>query len=673
MSDNKVKLLELRNQLVKEIRQELLGPGSECLFPGMDIEHEIITDLPEARYSTGVLFPQGNEQKIDNDVAIDPDDTIEEIDETEAEKAFDSVTNETIEVNIPDSVPDDSGCSSFDDVIGLSSQNKPSSMGITFFIKGDVNSIKFDVSFATYRVAEISDCVVPYDGENADLVHVDPYVIYENKLLKLRMSINRKVVKNIEETDKIFDRKLIDALYKLANQCGKKSYVREPHSLTVDVSFDDGDYNDKNINLDDRNIKLTVIRRNFGSGVYAITAMLVNIEQGRYNGKNSIFQPKILVSSHDNNFIFDRYDNKGYATTKDEDEKSLALLYRNKKVFATGHGVSAIWDVDKNGNGTIQTEFLPVGIVKQIDFDLDGEKQFMSMKYLSDLNDDSVELKTEAIMKFLNEYKVWIEDIEIYISGDSEKLEPTLKLKAFEHIVDCKESLERMLYGLNLLKTNKCIFDAFQLANRAMFMQRIHAELQDQDKDSYPNDDTLQLTLNNLNYYNNEDKYWRPFQLAFLLMSLRSIVELESEERNLVDLIWFPTGGGKTEAYLGLTAFTIFYRKLVYPENSGGTAVIMRYTLRLLAAQQFVRASILICACEGIRKDCRARISKYPKYHLGYEEITIGLWIGGEHTPNKNKGTDERKGAKEFYDELQKAEKNNLKYVKEIIYTILFT
>ena len=261
------------------------------------------------------------------------------------------------------------------------------------------------------------------------------------------------------------------------------------------------------------------------------------------------------------------------------------------------------------------------------------------MKYMSDLVKDEKKVKCDKLLLIVEAYDKWIEDIK----QRTESLDAKYQHIAEKNISGCEAASERMHEGIEILEADELSWNAFQLANRAMFMQRAHLKLQEKTADvsRYPYDEQLTDLLDRINYYNVEeileDPYsWRPFQIAFLLMSIKSIVEDSSNDRELVDLIWFPTGGGKTEAYLGLTAFSIFYRRLAHKEDSDGTTVIMRYTLRLLAAQQFTRASTLICACEYIRVDATDKKPIYGKYDLGAEPITIGLWIGGDHTPNKN-------------------------------------
>ncbi len=118
--------------------------------------------------------------------------------------------------------------------------------------------------------------------------------------------------------------------------------------------------------------------------------------------------------------------------------------------------------------------------------------------------------------------------------------------------------------------------------------------------------------------------YWYPFQLAYVLQIIPDIVDKESDWQKTVDLLWYPTGGGKTEAYLALAAFALFFRRLSLGDSGGGVTVLMRYTLRLLTAQQFQRATALICACEYLRQ----------LYDIPGGAISIGLWVGSKVTPN---------------------------------------
>lgn len=654
-----------RNLLIEEVRKELLGPGSEHSIP--DVAHEIITDLPEVRYSVGILFPQKEKYMADNDDSARPSENSIDIEDPDKDEDT-TLESEQISgarqeaVNIPDE-------ESLDEEINLSSQNMPSSMGFTFFIQGSSDHVSANVQFGTYKKAKLSDCAVPFKlAMNADYElpsQFQPYAVIdkENLLLRLTNPLQKKYVyqafnngENLTE-----GAALKEPLITLCNQLGRSGFVRVPHSVNVNIDFTGADYVDQNSDLDNTTAKITALRKRIAPDISSITIMLVNDASGRYNGTNSIFQPEITVNiSEESPYRFCEYTGLAGGRSEDEEERSLALLYRNKRVYGTGHGVSTKWDIDDNGYGYISTDFFPQIEVPQMDFgiaDTSVGNNCLSMKYLSDLHSTSIADQITTMRTLINSYSNWIDEL-VKMSEDERTVAVHFQQKAKEHIVNCKEACERMNVGLHLLNENPITTQAFQLANRAMFMQRIHLKLQETDK--YPGDSDLQEHMKALNYYDADDSYaWRPFQLAFLLMSLRSIVDPDCNERDIVDLIWFPTGGGKTEAYLGLTAFTIFYRRLAFPDSSGGTTVIMRYTLRLLAAQQFVRAATLICACEAIRKDSLSK-HKYPAYPLGKEPISIGLWIGGDHTPNKNEK------AKEYLDKLRNVKDSfQLKYAKD--------
>ena len=162
-----------------------------------------------------------------------------------------------------------------------------------------------------------------------------------------------------------------------------------------------------------------------------------------------------------------------------------------------------------------------------------------------------------------------------------------------------RETLERIRAGIQLLDTDDQAAKAFRFANRAMAMQRVRTiYTQALRQGKKPDLEAIESQPSNYS--------WRPFQLAFVLLNLPGMVDPTHVERSgtgaqaLADLLWFPTGGGKTEAYLGVAAFAIGIRRLQGKigdyDGSAGVTVLMRYTLRLLTLQQFQRATALIAA-----------------------------------------------------------------------------
>ena len=199
---------------------------------------------------------------------------------------------------------------------------------------------------------------------------------------------------------------------------------------------------------------------------------------------------------------------------------------------------------------------------------------------------------------------------------------------------NCIDALNRMRNGINLIETNELVYKAFLFMNESMYLQKaisLYAKSNEPDK-SIP-----KITMNPDGSHIHLLR-WRPFQIAFILLNIVGIVVKDSSDdcdRNIVDLLYFPTGGGKTEAYLGLIAFTIGLRRLSAKDNDefdkdGGVTVFLRYTLRLLTTQQRDRLLKLIISMEMIRK----RAEKKENSIYGKTPISIGFWVGGQVTPN---------------------------------------
>lgn len=653
-SEIRKQLIDAREEYIKIIKSELLGPGSEFSLP--DIEHELISSTPTSRYSVGILFPQGNQMNQDNDETVPLPEAEGSTDKEESDAEAEIQTEPVQESRKHVSEFDETADENLDEEIGMSMQYMPSSMGITFLIKGNADIIKGKVTFATYRKALITDCAIPYTPADPEHYAVPSELAHKMSFdkntgtMKLLTQIKAKEVRDIFEKDTIPENEyqiLKQIAYRFVDYCNA-GYVRVPHEISEFIlDFSKGEYVDAEPNreLDGTSAKIVALRTKVSDDIWSVTVMLVNeLEEVPAKAIHCIFQSRIEINTHNNCFSFVESNPNPDIHLMDEEECSLELLYRHKKIYGTGLGTSVDWDIDEQGKGSVWNDFFPIEEIPAMNFSLPKNKVItnneLSMKYLSDLNSIDKDTKISSMYSLVDLYKSWVVDLEKTAS----LLDTKYISAASKNIAECRRAYERMYAGIKTLKEDETAYKAFLLANRAMFMQRVHITMQSdmakKSADRYPGDDEISVWLRSVDYYKEDDANcrWRPFQIAFLLMDINSIVYDDSPERNIVDLIWFPTGGGKTEAYLGLTAFAIFYRRLTHSKEAAGTTVIMRYTLRLLAAQQFTRAATLICACEYIRQQCEKKHRKYPIYSLGKESISIGLWIGGTHIPNRNEG-----------------------------------
>lgn len=417
------------------------------------------------------------------------------------------------------------------------------------------------------------------------------------------------------------------------------------------------------------NLQLTKDTRNSGDLIF-VKCQFINTSSNFQEDENKHFSPSVdevneraffgFEASVEGDFIRPYNEVKIDSLDENIEDDVVKYNYRSFKNYAVGYNCSVGWS--DNGN-KVFINYLPYQDTPDIDptprnkeqiadnstevplFIADSKAQeFKFLSQYSDYGDNDV--KSE-LTHFVEKYKEWI-DLK------REKEEYRNNLIAECELNKCESDYERMRDNLVFLD-DPMKMQIFRLMNSAMFIQLLH-------KENGGKTGVNLIDNKNIDYHEVADYIyekgksagWRAFQLAFILLNLDGLWKHEDdvnwEKRNrIADLVWFPTGGGKTEAYLGLIALFILNRRIEFKDDNHqgrGVTAIMRYTLRLLTLQQFQRSSMLILGLEKLR------IQNIEL--LGDEPISIGLWVGASSLPNN------RLELTEEFNKYDRHEENNI-------------
>ncbi len=662
---------ESREYLIQEMKKQLVGPQDGHFTEGVASfqfnpnnperhKQEILTKSPRLTYTAGTLFPQES--------TVLSDEEEENIEENLEEETNQSTTKQTSAAAIDDDneqVTDNN----FD--IDLTNELRASAIGMSVLASTNHPIIVGTNDMGRYEsfgkdTAPKNLLIICYylakEKESYSWMSSEYKLSNKNQSTCFQFLEEKFGIKNIKmkyrdyfdthfENRKGWKRKnnKIDAIVNELKELDKESlqlkvkeainnsdstesvevlegYGRESINSNIEVSPEELKsqplIRKKLLNKNKEEIGLDIsisLRTHQDKDKKYLTIALVNSNETNKDKilvSKCFFQSNIFVKPKNKDetifYPFDQIDLKDASG----EERSLYLLHHKRKSFAIGHGCSVAWDLEDNKCTKIRTEIIPVFETKPI-----IPQKFKDLNLNMKLFSEDLSFAKEELKKLTIKYSKWL-DTE---STKGEQMQNEyFKLASKNNVEKSKKILKRMEEGIKILESDKNAQKAFQFMNQSMYLQQVHHKI---PKNTFSNNINYEQQLRERGKGN-----WHPFQIAFIVLNIKSFTEPHSKDREIMDLIWFPTGGGKTEAYLGLTAFTIFLRKLV-SKDVKGCAVLMRYTLRLLTTQQFQRASSLICACEKIRRE--------NKEILGNEKISIGLWIGGESTPNKeNKAKD---------------------------------
>ena len=505
------------------------------------------------------------------DTDVTEDENYNDVEFTE--KNFDA-DGETLEVGIfEEEEPEDRVKGGF---------QKPSSIGVSFYVSNDVQKVNAYINWGKYYAEQVQ-------GEAID--------------------------KTLEE----------DA----ENKKKKKHtiYIREQMNDVVEIDFNLMGRS-KQIPLESNgNIYIYVMKMQLDNGYKMVSVYLHNNDKSDGDEKEYekvMLQVEMLIADDLMSPIFV----PEYLCRKVELEDEY--YYKGRPVYARGRGCAATWEkkAEEINATAIKSSFIPDYEIPSVSAQIDD----MPEHAFSMLQMGSPKKKSEVIqnLRTLTEmYGSWITDA---LTNDEAMHDDKFKATGQTIIDKCNDANRRMNAGIDLIENNDKVYQAFVFMNQAMYLQRSITAFSKDYGNGIPCSLKDYMTDMPEKGRKKDHSEWRPFQIAFVLLNMCGIMDGESPERDIVDLLYFPTGGGKTEAYLGLIAFTIAYRRLTVSdetdyEKDGGVTVFLRYTLRLLTTQQRDRLMRLIVAMEQLRE-------KNEKLY-GKERISIGFWVGGNVTPNK--------------------------------------
>lgn len=591
-----------RKRLIDAVKVEIIGPSNinehaisfkpegnteltieesrkNYFWLNCGLKEEVLqTDFPSRRYSAGMLYPIATKQEeiVDTTELSITDEDTERI-----------IVNENLkEREISSSFTQEENGSQIKRA--SSNDSLPSSLGLTCRISNDTQKMKITFAGAHYKAHKVRIKERGY-----------------SKNWWLRESITGEYELDLSNYPENFQ---VNIPFKIYNQV-KEEISKFELSLNITCRLHG------NAKL----LTVTIINRSSSN------------KTARLNDELMIFQSEITLNILDNTTFLNYPKNYERHLPLSQDELNDELLYRNKMNYAFGHGCSTTWDAFENHVKEIKTTFLPTyettSMTPDIEIIVNGKKEQLSIRMIELAEAKNFAQVEKILMPLIEGYEQWIQQQEKdYVP----MLDSNLIQAAQTNLAFCKESLTRMRCGLNHLQ-NETNFKAFILANKAMLLQQVNGKeerIPIVDGNNVEFNKDISQTVKILQDLHDSKNAWRAFQIAFFLMSIDAIVNEESLEREIVDLIWFPTGGGKTEAYLAVASFQMFYRRLIDPTDVG-VDILMRYTLRLLTADQFQRSSRLICAMEYLRAT--------EPVELGSTPYSIGMWVGDNTSPNSSK------------------------------------